>query len=485
MNHWNADKLLFLSLLLYACPAVAAPADLEQNAAEEALAREQREIQEEAARREAGLQVEKIVVPVEKVDIQGNEKLSEKSIRHILPELFRKEVRIHELAKQLQMANESGAVAFHANFHDGSEPGKLVVTLMVKELDHQHFSISVSNTGNEYTGDWRSTISFIDTNLSGQLDSLGLAWVTSPDHFGEVQQGAFSYRCFQPKTMSSWNFNAGYSRVNLGNVSPAELKGILDYTAKGESANAGLHYQHYLSYTSREKDNWDVGLDYQRSVGEYSYTFYSTVPFSDSWRQDYNVTTASLTFQHLDRGPHHVFYWDAGVAASLDKGSDVYQEVTPGSADRFNLFRGNLVYQYRTKSDWIFGTRWQGQYTRQHLVSLAQLGAGGQHTVRGFEERAISADNGVIGNLEIYTPELCKGLRLVAFTDFAALSNNTNANSVCFGHERIASVGLGLRYNSEKSGLGISLDYAKIIDDVDYNVNTAARRWNVNCSYRF
>ena len=486
MKHLTMKKtLLFFLLLAGSCPVLAAPADLEHNAAEETLNREQEALREEAAEKSEDLQAKNIVVPVGAVEIKGAKRLTEKDARRILPELFRGQVRIHKLAQQLQMANESGAVALHADFHEGSEPGKLAVTLTVLEGKSQHGGIVVSNTGSEYTGDWRTTASYINTNLSGRLDTLGLAWVTSPDHFEEVQQGAVSYRFSQPESMSSWNFNGSYSRVDLGNVSPAELQGILDYTAKGESMSAGLHYQQYKLYTSAVRENWDLGLDYQRSVGKYGYTFYSTVPFSEDWKQDYHVTTASVAFQHLDRGPHHVFYWDAGVAGSLNEGNDAYQEVTPGSAKKFSLFRGNLLYQYRTKSNWIFGTRWQGQYTRQHLVSLAQLGAGGQRTVRGFEERIISADNGVIGNLEIYTPELCKGLRLVAFTDFAALSNNTNADSVCFGHERIASAGLGLRYNNEKSGLGLALDYAKIIDDVDYNVNTAARRWNVNCSYRF
>lgn len=486
MKHLTMKKtLLFFLLLAGSCPVLAAPADMERNSAEETLNREQEALREEAARKAESLQMKNMVVPVSAVEIRGVQKLGERDVRRILPELFRGQVRIHTLSQQLQMANESGAASFHADFHEGNEPGNLAVTLTVKEEKSQHGIISVSNTGSEYTGDWRTTASYINSNLSGSLDSLGVAWVTSPDQMEDVQQGAVSYRRFQPKTMSSWSLGGSYSRVDLGNISPAELQGILDYTAKGESMSAGLHYQQYKLYTSAVRENWDLGLDYQRSVGKYGYTFYSTVPFSEDWKQDYHVTTASVAFQHLDRGPHHVFYWDAGVAGSLNEGNDVYQEVTPGSAKKFSLFRGNLLYQYRTKSNWIFGTRWQGQYTRQHLVSLAQLGAGGQRTVRGFEERIISADNGVIGSLEIYTPELCKGLRLVAFTDFAALSNNTSSETLCFGHERIASAGLGLRYNNEKSGLGIAIDYANIIDDVEGTRDGSYRRWNVNCSYKF
>lgn len=463
------------------------PAGVEQNEAGENLQREQQERQEEAARRNGEINLKNIVVPIEQVEIHADGKMTEREIRYILPELYRKngQVRIHRLAQQLQMANESGAAVFHADFHDSAVSGKLAVTLTVKELPSQHGAITVSNTGNEYTGDWRTTASFIQSNLSSRLDSLGVAWVTSPEKFTDVQQGALSYRYMTPKTLGTWNLNASYSNVDLGNIASSNLAGILEYTAKGQGTNVGLHYQKHLAYTAKERDSWDFGIDYQRSNSKYSITFQAFIPYTDAWTQDYHVTTASVDFQHLERGRQHVFYWDAGVASSLDNAGKNYQAVTPGSDNQFTAFRGNLIYQYRTKTNWILGTRWQGQYTQQHLVSLAQLGAGGARTVRGFNERAISADKGILGNVEIYTPEICRGLRLLAFVDFASLANNLNANTNTFGNEKIASAGIGLRYTNEKSGLGISLDYAKIIDDVEETRDGSYRRWNVNCSYKF
>ena len=467
-----------------AAPTDPLAASIEQNDAEAALAREEAERQERAARENAGIRPDNIFVPVHQVEIRGNAKLTEADIRDILPELYKDHVSIHKLAQQIQMANESGAVAFHVDFHESPLKGRLDATVLVREDSSQQAAISVSNTGNDYTGDWRTTVSFLDANLSGKLDTLGAAWVTSPDHVGDVQQVAVSYRRSQPKTTGTWNFNASYSRVDLGNVSPDSLRGILDYTAKGSGISAGLHYQQHLSYTAKERDSWDIGVDYQRSNSEYGYTFQSYVPYSEAWRQDYHIATLSLGFQHIDRGAHHVFFWGADVATSLDNAGKSYQEVTPGSANQFTVLHGNLLYQYRTNSNWILGMHLQGQYTRQHLVSLAQIGAGGLRTVRGFEERVISSDYGIVGNLEIYAPELCKGLRLLAFTDFASLANHTNEETFAFGNESIASAGLGLRYANEKSGIGISVDYAKILDDVR-NTNLSHRRWNVNCSYRF
>lgn len=466
-------------------PPVPAGARAEQNEAGEKLQQEQNELQEEAARRNKSLDLKKIVVPVEQVELRGNSKLTEKDVRYILPELYRQDgrVSIHKLAQQLQMANESVAAVFHADFHDSAVPGKLAVTLAIKELPVWHGALNVSNTGNSYAGDWRTTTSFINSNLSGKLDSLGIAWVTSPEEFKNVQQCAVSYRRMVPKNLGTWNFNAGYSYVDLGNIAPSSLDGILNYMAKGRGTNAGIHYQQHLAYSSKERDSWDFGIDYQRSSNDYSITFQAFIPYTEAWSQDYHVTMASVDFQHLQRGQQNVFYWDAGLATSLDNAGREYQNVTPGCSSQFTVARGRLIYQYRTKDNWILGTRWQGQYTRQHLVSLAQLGAGGAYTVRGFNERFIAADTGILGNVEIYTPEICKGLRFLAFMDFASLANNLNADTNTFGNERIASAGLGLRYNNEKNGLGISLDYAKIMEDIDGN--NSHRRWNFSCNYRF
>ena len=218
------------------------PAGVEQNEAGENLQREQQQRQDEAARRNGEINLKKIVVPIEQVEIHADGKMTEREIRYILPELYRKngQVRIHRLAQQLQMANESGAAVFHADFHDSAVPGKLAVTLTVKELPSQHGAITVSNTGNEYTGDWRTTASFIQSNLSSRLDSLGVAWVTSPEKFTDVQQGALSYRYMTPKNLGTWNLNASYSNVDLGNIASSNLAGILEYTAKGQGINAGI-----------------------------------------------------------------------------------------------------------------------------------------------------------------------------------------------------------------------------------------------------
>jgi len=90
--------------------------------------------------------------------------------------------------------------------------------------------------------------------------------------------------------------------------------------------------------------------------------------------------------------------------------------------------------------------------------------------VRGFEERAVAADSGVVINAEIYTPELVAHagapgqLRLLAFFD-AGHGSNQHADGVAVPHSLdVSSVGLGTRYAWTRN-FNLRLDVTRVIDD--------------------
>lgn len=111
-----------------------------------------------------------------------------------------------------------------------------------------------------------------------------------------------------------------------------------------------------------------------------------------------------------------------------------------------------------------------------------QLGAGGRTSVRGFMERAIAADKGILGSLELYTPEFAPGSRFLFFLDAASLANN---NAYAFDHQNIASYGVGYRYTAKDQRLSLALDYAGILKDLDDTYDQQHKRWNFLMSWSF
>lgn len=464
--------------LLLGGMASAAPQDTmgDPLRAQEELAREARRISEQAARKnDDTFKSERLFVAVTDVEVRGNKRMTEDEILALVPELKRTIVGVRRLSQQLQLVNDSGGLKLGAQFAPDGECYK--VTVSVEEKKSEHVLISVGNTGNAYTGDWRLTTGYIGTNATHRADTVGAAVVTSPGHWGDVKQAALSYKMLFPKEMGSLVFTASWSDVDLGNL--AVLPGY-DYNAGGRGVSVGLHGQKYISYTSRNKDFWDFGVDHRAYENE------NRIP-GFGWANDYNysVTMLSAAYIHSDRSERHAFAYDLGLAGNITGDKDKFDQATYGSDKNFLLWKGGASYQYRTKNDWIFGLRLRGQYTNHNVVSCEQIGAGGLYTVRGFNERTISADTGLIGSFEIFTPEWLKNSRFCIFTDYGTLHNN-NDNSV-FRSETLGSAGIGYRYTDEKNGISLRVDYAKIIDDIRQDLlgRQGHKQWNVLLTVSF
>ena len=421
-------------------------------------------------------------VRVSAVIVQGAGEASEATIRALLPELSRDTVNIRRLSQEIQSVNDTGGILLATEFTPAGA-GAYRVTVKVEEKKSDHVRLSVSNTGTDYTGDWRTALTYLNTNISGHADTFGAAFVTSPGHFGDVKVGALSYRKLMPEWNGAVSVSVSHGRTNIDNYDTG-AGSLFDVNIGGKSTNADLHYQRFLSYTSRNKDILDFGIGYRRTESDFGYNFIGR-RFNNT--TDYSVILASATYLHSERKPNSVFAYNVGVATNISGDAADYERVSPGSDRQFALLRAGVNYQARTAGDWIGAVRLSGQYTKDHIVPSEQLGAGGQMSVRGFDERAIGADKGFVGSLEIYSPEIAKHTRLLAFTDYAHLANNRNDRNrnAIFGSESIASAGLGVRYSDGQFSL--ALDYARILRDADkVNLNGQnSRHWNLMASVSF
>ena len=415
-------------------------------------------------------------VPVSSLVVDTDAAMTKAQILRAIPEASKKIVSVHLLSRQIQFLNDGGALKVGANFRPAADG--YLLTLTSRKQQEYHTTATVSNTGNDYTGNWRVATSYVDRNLTHHGDTLGVAYVTSPSggHLGDVKQAAFAYRYPLPKLSDALVLTASYSDVDLGSI---YSDGLYDIGASGKGMTAGFHYQRNFAYTSREKDALDLGVNYWNMKNDYDYHAGTAAAKDNS---DYDVSTASAAFQHNDRDDRHSFSYMAGIETSLGKASGD-RDALYGYDKSFQIFKIGINYQYRTKDDWIFGGRLFGQYTRNDLLPALQIGAGGRTSVRGFAERAIAADKGLVGSIEAYPPELFPGSRFVFFVDAAHLANNHDAQ--LFDSANIASAGVGYRYEDKQHHMNVALDYAGILKDVPDDWNQQHKRWNMLFSWNF
>ena len=141
----------------------------------------------------------------------------------------------------------------------------------------------------------------------------------------------------------------------------------------------------------------------------------------------------------------------------------------------WKALRGGISYTAPLAQTWLWSARAQFQYSPDVLISGEQFGLGGLGSVRGTAiDRPITGDKGVAGSLEITTPELANGLRLLGFIDAGWLGNNSANATSKPSSDHLASVGLGLRYAREP--FAASLDYGRLLNGskVPLAINSAS-----------
>ncbi|MBQ9377405.1 MAG: hypothetical protein IJU05_06375, partial [Schwartzia sp.] len=91
--------------------------------------------------------------------ITGNKRHSEDEIKRLVPEATRPLVRPGQLSRQLSLLNDGQVMRIESTFTPvGDQEYRL--TLSVEEVKNDKFAISVNNTGNKYTGDYRVGLSW-------------------------------------------------------------------------------------------------------------------------------------------------------------------------------------------------------------------------------------------------------------------------------------------------------------------------------------
>jgi len=190
---------------------------------------------------------------------------------------------------------------------------------------------------------------------------------------------------------------------------------------------------------------------------------------------DVTVHPASLTYSGLWRGTASELSFYASGAKNIPggkKGDDAaFQASRAGASADYSVFRYGFNYVRQFRNDWQSRLGFSGQYTQDPLVPGEQFGVGGPDSVRGYELRELANDRGMAAQLELYTPDLARGvglsdsykLRLLGFFDYGSVSRVDplpGETTEAF----IKSAGIGMRVDYRKSAV-LRLDLAQILEE--------------------
>ncbi|WP_404710696.1 ShlB/FhaC/HecB family hemolysin secretion/activation protein [Sphingomonas sp. MMS24-J13] len=238
-----------------------------------------------------------------------------------------------------------------------------------------------------------------------------------------------------------------------------------DFGLVGKAGQASIRYDHAFSRIGAIKQDLQIGFDFkstnnnldfggqrvshaQTEIDQFLATYTAVRP--DAWGS--TGLTATLTYSPGGiSGANH----DADFQPTLTKAGRL------GAKANYLYFRAELDRQTALPLNATWSLRLIGQVSNRPLLETEQLSVGGVDLLRGYEPNAINGDQGIVIANELRTPDLIgKGdahLRLVAFLDYASLSNK-EPDTGQSTHVRATSAGVGLRFN-RASHLTVKADY--------------------------
>lgn len=402
---------------------------------------------------------------VGKVGIEGATIYDDKNVRLTVPELREGESpNFKTLAIQTAIANENGNKLIQVGLRESEEPDQIDATISVKEQKPWNIGLSANNSGTDSTGEDRVTLTGSHSNL-WNLDHLFVgAYTTSVERTEDVKQLGLSYKI--PLYAQGGVLGFSYTRSDVvGNFGT--------FSSTGAGHTFGVHYTIYLAPQGGHRSYVTLGLD--DKVFDAS-RINDVVLVGASDRRSRPVIAAYAARTETDTA-----VWGYGAELAVNTGTGAnndlasYRSEDPRiRSERWWAVRGNASYTAPFAQTWAWSVRALGQYSPDVLISGEQFGLGGLTSVRGTDvERPISGDMGVSATFEVTSPEVVRGLRFIGFVD-AGLIGNNDPNASKPNTDRLASVGLGLRYVVGK--FAATVDYGRIVlgSHVPRTLNTSA-----------
>lgn len=410
------------------------------------------------------------------VTVEGNRFFNYSNVRSSLPALREgSSPRARDISANAQLANENPAKQVDVVLRPGETQEVVNATVDVIDVRPLKAFLTVDNTGNPQTGNFRLGVGLQHANLFNR-DHVGtFNYVTSPDKMDKVSLFSGSYRLPLYSWGDSMDFIAAYSDVSAGTAQT--VAGPLTFSGKGSVY--GMRYNQLLARKGEYSHRIVYGLDYRAYENDCTLGTFGaagcgpaavdvtvvpvSVAYNGNWTKPGRISDFYVAVSHNIPGADNGEEKDFNAARPSPNGGD-------GASSRYTILRFGSSMVNAFKNNWQIRGAVNAQYTPDALISGEQFGITGATAVRGFLEREIVRDTGYFATLELYTPNLPgrlipgKGnLRLLLFADIGRASNNR-----LDGEEKqqvsVASLGAGVRWNIQRN-FNIRFDMARIMDE--------------------
>ncbi len=390
---------------------------------------------------------------IAQVEVVGNSRFSADNIRRSLPQLAVGSVpQVRRLDTQIQMANENPAKQLSLTLEPGKQTGEIDARVLVAEKPPSLWTVAVDSSGNDSTGLLRAYLRYQQADLWDLDHVLSVQVGSSVEHPADAPSIGANYRIpFYAQAMTLDIYGA-YSNADGGQTSTAA--GILQFNGSGEVLGALLNK--HLERQGEFSQLLGFALDWRLYQNECNI---QGLPPGACGSAGESVSVNPLTVAYSARkggGSPAGFY--ASISQNLgatgsNSSAASFDAVRAGAPKYYTLGRLGAYGTLPLPEQWKLQGRMNGQLSGVALVPGEQFGIAGANTVRGYLEREVVGDLGLVGSVELYAPPLMEpfevkqsSAQFLAFLDAGKVWNHLNTPCVGFQYAcPLASVGLGMR----------------------------------------
>ena len=357
------------------------------------------------------------------------------------------------------------------------------------------FYTSADNTGNELLGDFRTSSALTIGSPFGLDDHL-LAYQFSADtDFDHLMSHSLAY-----SLPVYWNkirpqMHQRHYLTLIGAFASVESDVFIDgqqLSLDGFSGQASMRYLLPLPRKNGVTREFEIGIDWKTSNNNLQFNtlevFDTTTHIyqvAAGWNSRYEQFLGLMGFATLDID---VVFSPGGL--DENNSDEIFESARGGARAQYAYGRAaaewHLGLDRANMKDWTLVSRLTGQLASNNLLATETLGAGGLDDVRGFEERIVRGDRGLVGGVELRTPEMevpsfigwggkprPESWQGLVFYDAAWLQNvdplEGESNSIS-----LSSSGIGMRYEFDRI-FSFQIDYGWVIDASGFDVEDQGR----------
>ncbi|NHQ85739.1 ShlB/FhaC/HecB family hemolysin secretion/activation protein [Iodobacter sp. HSC-16F04] len=387
-----------------------------------------------------------------KVSIKNNTFFDEENQRNSLPALKEdSSPNFQAMTTQLVIANENPAKQTTLTFKEG-DADSIEAILDTQQQKPWSVFVSGNNSGSDDNGRLRLSLGLQHANLFNSDHVATVSYSTAPSQPDNVSQYGVFYRWPLYQLGGSLSAYYAQSKVDSGSLGEG-----LTITGKGESG--GLRYTHYLAPQGQYRSQIEAAIDDKlfrgtdiSGVGQLSPDVRSrplTLAYNGHWQSEDIEINFGLDYTH-------------NLPSGVGNDDEAYQANRKDAYSNWQSWHAKAEGLYRFAGDWQASLKLSGQFSNEALIAGEQFALGGNNSLRGVSDRSATGDSGVQGTIEISTPKIYEGLRLLSFIDTGAI-HRRSPDAGSSSQEALSSVGLGLRWQIQDWGL-ISADWGYIVD---------------------